>query len=71
MVELKASVGLGGADAAQMWHYLAVTGMKIGLLLNFGHAPLQIRRFVNGHVDVVSADFADFAASQDAARELA
>ena len=67
VLELKASSGLGAADFAQMWHYLALTGKTTGLLLNFGRAPLQVRRFVNGAVDVVSPDFADFAADSSPA----
>jgi GxxExxY protein len=62
ILELKASVGLGNADQAQMWHYLAATGLTLGLLLNFGHSPMQIRRFANGFSEPVSLDFADSAA---------
>ncbi|MEA3202422.1 MAG: hypothetical protein QOI63_88, partial [Thermoplasmata archaeon] len=62
LVELKASAGLGPADQAQMWHYLTATNSTLGLLLNFGHAPLQIRRFVHGHQDAVSLDSVDSAA---------
>ena len=63
VIELKAHVGVGAADLAQTWHYLALTGKTTALLLNFGRSPLQVRRFVNGAVEPVSADFADFAAS--------
>lgn len=59
VVELKASVGIGSADLAQMWHYLSATGLRTGLLLNLGHAPMQIRRFVGGRMDVISPDSAD------------
>lgn len=62
VIELKASRSLADQDLAQMWHYLSVTGKKVGLLLNFGRSPMQIRRFVNGIMDAVSPDFADFAA---------
>jgi GxxExxY protein len=67
LLELKASRSLSPADLAQMWHYLAVTGKQVGLLLNFGHAPLQVRRFVHGFAEPVSLDFADFAASSSGA----
>lgn len=67
VVELKASVGLGNADQAQMWHYLAATGKNVGLLLNFGHAPMQIRRFARGGMEAVSLDSLDSAASSGAA----
>jgi GxxExxY protein len=63
LVELKSAVGLGAHDFAQVWHYLALTGKTTGLLLNFGRAPLQVRRFVNGASEVVSADFAAAPAS--------
>jgi GxxExxY protein len=66
VVELKASRALSDADFAQMWHYLSVTGKEVGLLLNFGRSPMQIRRFVNGVMDAVSLDFADFAAGAEA-----
>jgi GxxExxY protein len=59
VIEIKASVGLGGADIAQMWHYLAATKLTTGLLLNFGHGPLQIRRFVGRKMDIVSEDSVD------------
>lgn len=63
ILELKASVALGAADQAQMWHYLAATKSQVGLLLNFGHAPMQIRRFVNGRLETLSADSVDSVAS--------
>ncbi|HUR25054.1 MAG TPA: GxxExxY protein [Candidatus Thermoplasmatota archaeon] len=59
VLELKASVGLGNADQAQMWHYLAATGLDLGFLLNFGHAPMQIRRFVRGDMQHISVDSVD------------
>jgi GxxExxY protein len=61
LVELKAASALTNVDLAQVGHYLAVTGLTTALLLNFGHAPLQIRRFVNGLMDPVSADSVDSA----------
>lgn len=46
VVELKVSRGTGDADMAQVLHYLKSTGLKRGLLLNFGRESLQFRRFV-------------------------
>lgn len=62
VVEIKASRDLAAASHAQMWHSLSITGKQVGLLLNFGRSPLQVRRFVNGLMEAVSADFTDFAA---------
>lgn len=48
LIELKAHSGLTGADEAQIIHYLRCSGLRRGLLLNFGLPALQKRRFVNG-----------------------
>ena len=46
LVELKALDHLTSRDKAQIVHYLASSGVGIGLLLNFGTARLQYKRFV-------------------------
>ena len=51
LIELKAHSGLGDADYAQVLHYLRCTGLRRGLLLNFGTPKLQKRRFVHGWPD--------------------
>lgn len=51
LVELKAKSDLAKADESQVVNYLRATGLRIGLLLNFGEARLIVRRFVNGLED--------------------
>ncbi len=44
--EIKAVEGLSSAHEAQLIHYLKATGIKVGLLLNFGAKRLAIKRRV-------------------------
>ena len=46
VVEIKATAGLSSAHIAQTLHYLAATGNKVGMLLNFGGKSLEYRRVV-------------------------
>ena len=47
IVELKAVSQLSDEHRAQVLNYLHATGMKLGLLINFGHHPkLEYERFV-------------------------
>lgn len=46
VVELKAAAEFSDANLAQVLSYLKVTGLRIGLLLNFGRPKLKIRRIV-------------------------
>ncbi len=49
IVELKVLDRLGGAEEAQLLNYLKATGMRVGLLLNFGSsARLEWKRYVSG-----------------------
>lgn len=44
VVELKALHGLGNEHAAQVYNYLKASGMKLGLLINFGRERLAFER---------------------------
>ncbi len=47
IVELKSIVHLSNIEEAQVIHYLKLSGLKRGLLLNFGTSSLQYKRLVN------------------------
>ena len=46
IVEIKAKDGIADDDMAQTINYLKCSGCKVGLILNFGKAKLEIRRVV-------------------------
>ncbi len=46
ILEVKAKPNLGEFEKAQIIHYLKATGLKKGLLLNFGCNSLEFRRFI-------------------------
>lgn len=46
LIEIKAISNLSGPEEAQILNYLKATGLKVGLLLNFGARSLEHRRFV-------------------------
>ncbi|HWP41614.1 MAG TPA: GxxExxY protein [Blastocatellia bacterium] len=45
-VELKVAKGIDEMHMAQLLNYLKATGMRIGLIINFGTPKLGIRRMV-------------------------
>jgi len=47
IVDLKVVDAFNDAHIAQMLGYLNITGLEIGLLINFKHAKLQIKRVAN------------------------
>jgi len=44
--EIKAAAALTSVHEAQLLHYLKATGVKVGLLLNFGSERVQVKRLV-------------------------
>ena len=46
IVEVKAAKQLDAVHDAQLLNYLKATGIRVGLLLNFGRAKLQVKRLV-------------------------
>ena len=46
IVEIKAISELSGIEEAQLINYLKATGLKVGLLINFGAKSLEYKRFV-------------------------
>ncbi len=46
IAEIKALSTLSGTEGAQIINYLKATGLKVGLLLNFGARSLEHKRFV-------------------------
>jgi len=47
LVEIKALTCLSGAEESQVLNYLKASGLKIGLLINFGEKSLKFKRFAN------------------------
>ena len=50
ILELKAVDDLSNAHKAQFRSYLKATGLRLGLLINFNHELLQVKRVLNGGV---------------------
>lgn len=46
LVELKALSAIGGRELAQVLNYLKASGLRLGLILNFGSQHLQMKRVV-------------------------
>jgi len=46
LLELKACTGLDSVHEAQILNYLKASGIRVGLLMNFGKPRLEFRRFV-------------------------
>jgi len=49
IVELKATPFIHKNDLAQVLNYLRATGMKLGILVNFGEKSLTYKRILNSH----------------------
>jgi GxxExxY protein len=48
IIEIKAISSLTGIEEAQLINYLKATGLKLGLLINFGNNSLEYKRLVYG-----------------------
>jgi len=48
IIEIKAISGLTGLEESQIINYVKATGLKVGLLINFGNRSLEHKRFVYG-----------------------
>jgi GxxExxY protein len=46
LVELKVSQKIDGRDEAQLLNELKATGLKVGLLINFGRSRAEFKRLV-------------------------
>jgi len=46
IVENKATKGITEVDEAQMHNYLKVTGLKLGIIINYGKTSLEYKRIV-------------------------
>ena len=55
LIEVKAVKSLADEHVAQVLNYLKVTGVRVGLLINFGAPALEFRRFVLDPVSSVSS----------------
>ena len=55
IVEVKALEQLSGTEESQIINYLKATGLKVGLLINFGSKSLEYKRFVYNTKSVSSA----------------
>jgi len=49
LVELKAMTSLSGTEVSQLINYLKATGLRIGLLINFGSRSLEYKRYIFSH----------------------
>jgi len=48
ILEIKAISNLSGIEQAQLINYLKATGLRVGLLINFGAKSLEYKRLVYG-----------------------
>jgi GxxExxY protein len=51
VVEIKMVKALEECHKAQCLNYLRATGLRIGLLVNFGQPRIEVKRVINGFLD--------------------
>jgi len=71
LVELKAVKALDAAHGAQCLNYLAATGLRLCLLLNFGNPRIEVKRLINGRLNVGQARAGPGGSSPTASRTRA
>ena len=49
LVDVKSIEGISENEIAQMLNYLRISGLKVGLIINFKNAKLEWQRIVRGH----------------------
>ncbi|MEM7602809.1 MAG: GxxExxY protein [Verrucomicrobiota bacterium] len=49
LVEVKSVEKIGEAETAQLLNYLRISGLELGLLINFKGSRLEVERFVRSH----------------------
>jgi len=47
IIELKTAKHISNAHLAQTLNYLKATGLRLGLIINFGNPKVEIKRVVN------------------------
>ena len=56
IIELKACKTINDEHRSQVLHYLKATGMKHGLLINFGSYRFEIQKFIRTSGDILSTE---------------
>jgi GxxExxY protein len=63
ILELKALTALSGVEKAQIINYLKATGLKTGLLVDFGAPSLQYKRFIHSQPQSILSERSQYSES--------